>query len=108
MPSIKTGVGLFLYGVYTVLYTLCVYILSTRKRNRYCIHVVLLTALYITATVEVGMKLALYEMDAQLDLENYISGLPMPNELQLFEDVEGTFRTAVELRFGLQIMTSAA
>ncbi|KAJ8089910.1 hypothetical protein PM082_018488 [Marasmius tenuissimus] len=93
VPVVKTGVGLFLYGVYTVLYILCIYILATRKRNRHWVHVVLITALYIAATVEVGMKLVLYTMDAQNNLVNYS---------------DYTTITVQNLRLGVQMMTSIA
>ncbi|KAK1224341.1 hypothetical protein PQX77_012750 [Marasmius sp. AFHP31] len=74
-PSVKIGVGLFLYGVYTVLYTLCIYILATRKRNRYCVQVMLITVLYVAATAEVGLKLAIYTSEAQLYMAYYNSYL---------------------------------
>ncbi|KAJ8089930.1 hypothetical protein PM082_018508 [Marasmius tenuissimus] len=76
VPAVKIGVGLFLYGVYTVLYILCIYILATRKRNRYWVHVVLITALYVAATIEVGMKLVLYTVDTQSSLFRYTDSLP--------------------------------
>ncbi|KAJ8089923.1 hypothetical protein PM082_018501 [Marasmius tenuissimus] len=77
VPAVKIGVGLFLCGVYTVLYILCIYILATRKRNRYWVHVVLITALYVAATIEVGMKLALYTADTQSSLVEYTYSLPL-------------------------------
>ncbi|KAJ8089949.1 hypothetical protein PM082_018527 [Marasmius tenuissimus] len=110
---VRIGVGLFLYGVYTVLYILCIYVLATRKRNRYRVYVVLITALYIAATIEVGMKLAVYALQAQMDVHDYTIDLPLPTKLFIeFQNAgEGAlsmFDSAAELRFGLQIITSVA
>ncbi|KAJ8089899.1 hypothetical protein PM082_018477 [Marasmius tenuissimus] len=80
VPFVKPGVGLFLYGVYTVLYTLCIYILATRKRNRYWVHVMSITALYTAATVEVGLKLTLYTADARYNLIKYTNHLPLSED----------------------------
>ncbi|KAK1221121.1 hypothetical protein PQX77_016077, partial [Marasmius sp. AFHP31] len=110
VPFVEIGVGLFLYGAYTVLYILCIYILATRKRNRYCIHIILITAIYIAATIEVGLKLAIYTTEAQLDTLSYSIHWPLGNKLsrQFWKDYYGAYETTSELQLWLQIITGAA
>ncbi|KAJ8089918.1 hypothetical protein PM082_018496 [Marasmius tenuissimus] len=110
VPSVKISVGLFLYGVYTILYTLCIYILATRKRNRYWVHVVLITALYVAATVEVGMKLVLYTAETQSALLWYTDDVrflhaPLKNYGSYLRE---SMLAASKLRLGLQITTGVA
>ncbi|KAJ8091974.1 hypothetical protein PM082_024209 [Marasmius tenuissimus] len=75
-PHVLVGVDLFLYGMYTVLYVLCTHILVTRKRNGYRAHVGLTTALYIVATIGMGFKGALYELEGQLLHPSQVIGDP--------------------------------
>ncbi|KAJ8079784.1 hypothetical protein PM082_016606 [Marasmius tenuissimus] len=49
-PHVLSSIISLLYGIYTVLYVICMYILLTRKRRSYGIHGVLTTALFIVAT----------------------------------------------------------
>ncbi|KAJ8091962.1 hypothetical protein PM082_024197 [Marasmius tenuissimus] len=76
-PLVLFGVGLFLYGIYTVLYILCMYILFKRKRECYHIHVVSITTLYVAATIAVGLKGASYVKQAQFDIYHYTLRLPI-------------------------------
>ncbi|KAK1221401.1 hypothetical protein PQX77_015808, partial [Marasmius sp. AFHP31] len=103
-PFVEMGVGLFLYGVYTVLYTLCIYILATRKRNRYPVQVVLITALYVAATVEVGIKLVIYSSEVQIGVEVFADKTLSNHVVSLI--TQQTFIPS--LQFGLQITTGVA
>ncbi|KAJ8076033.1 hypothetical protein PM082_022015 [Marasmius tenuissimus] len=61
-------VGSTLYGAYTILYVLSVYILFTQKRGRYWVHWILITTIFVAATIQFGLRYRLYD-DYMLDIE---------------------------------------
>ncbi|KAJ8089981.1 hypothetical protein PM082_018559 [Marasmius tenuissimus] len=74
-PPVLHSVGLLLYGIHTVLYMICLYILLTRKRVNKHKHVVLITALFIASTVGVGLKYNIYTLEAQMGIYEYSQSL---------------------------------
>ncbi|KAJ8076017.1 hypothetical protein PM082_021999 [Marasmius tenuissimus] len=64
-----------LYGFHTVLYVLCMYILFTRKQNRHRAHCVLVTTIYVAATIGFGLRYAIYSINNQLALIDYSNHL---------------------------------
>ncbi|KAJ8085447.1 hypothetical protein PM082_004263 [Marasmius tenuissimus] len=65
------SVGFFLYGIHTVLYLICIYILLTRKQDSKHRHAILITALYLVSTVGIGLKHNIYTLEAHTDLSEY-------------------------------------
>ncbi|KAJ8076016.1 hypothetical protein PM082_021998 [Marasmius tenuissimus] len=73
-------IGSALYGLYTILYVLCMYILLTRRRNRRRVHCVLITVIYITATIGYGLRYTMYSIENQASLIRYTTDLPIFND----------------------------
>ena len=63
-------------GTYTVLYILSIYILATHKQNNYWGYRMLITALYIAATIAIGLKFALHTTEATLNVASFTVDLP--------------------------------
>ncbi|KAK1235030.1 hypothetical protein PQX77_001755 [Marasmius sp. AFHP31] len=76
-PSILIAVAFLLYGIYTVLYGLCMYILHARKRDHYKVHFALITALYVVCTIALGLKVVIYALESPVDLLEYTLNLPV-------------------------------
>ncbi|KAJ8076064.1 hypothetical protein PM082_022047 [Marasmius tenuissimus] len=88
MPKLDTAlltimVGSTLYGIYMILYVLCMYILFTQKRGRYWVHCILITAIYVAATIQFGLRYAVYLMES-LEYHGYESIYNMgPRNVQM-------------------------
>ncbi|KAJ8076042.1 hypothetical protein PM082_022024 [Marasmius tenuissimus] len=64
MPgSIGLMVRSILYGAYMILYGLCMYILFTQKRGRYWVHSILITAIYVAATIHFALTYAIHSIE---------------------------------------------
>ncbi|KAJ8076119.1 hypothetical protein PM082_022104 [Marasmius tenuissimus] len=66
--ELRSTIGSALYGLYTILYVLCMYILFTRKRDRHWAHCALITIIYIVATIVFGLRYAIYSTRSQAAL----------------------------------------
>ncbi|KAL0059539.1 hypothetical protein AAF712_013715 [Marasmius tenuissimus] len=74
--QLLSTVGSTLYGFHTLLYVLCMYILFTRKQNRHWGQCALISAIYVAATVEFGLKYAIYSINSEITLDKLIMVLP--------------------------------
>ncbi|KAK1222815.1 hypothetical protein PQX77_014320 [Marasmius sp. AFHP31] len=81
--ELQSTVGSALYGLYTVLYVLCMYIFFTRKQHRHWAHCALNTAIYVVATILFGLKYTMYSTKSQAALLQYTAlkeqRLPSPD-----------------------------
>ncbi|KAJ8077918.1 hypothetical protein PM082_002359 [Marasmius tenuissimus] len=72
------------------------YILLTRKRGGYRTYLALITVLYTIATVEIGLKIALYLVQSQIELYSFVAALRelgnvAPEQIQTQREDERSF-----------------